>query len=457
MLSNAVRNLVDKTTEVPVDPLQPGEEFHPSRYAESSDESDNEYSDTSQDEASGGTRTIFYPRANVLIKNLKDDPNDEDAYERIRRLNDEIKRHLEEESPDEMDDGITIDVEAFREKYRAINSYAGSLRRNPMDEAARRKAETLIDELNDFIAKNRYPKSWAISIPYFAKSSELHTSTPPNFPRTRLGEVICAHRTWVTGYKEDGSPKNAYLIAILPNDNIPIGEIWSGTAIGEEAKNSYLASNMAEHIWKPDKRELGELKTRFKKVLRVFVQPSSKKETWVSILLGPRSSTDPPEETRVITRSNLIAFRKRADAFNDIADVYKKQGKDVPAHIAKTEPRQQRLAKNALQDTSNYANQSYSTMENARALKDLLLESGVNVQKRQNLEMGETAALVNAMLREQQNKNGHKSQHAFAQHGGSATNTNQDLRVEALESRIDELTAAVKEIAVGMRAREATG
>lgn len=59
-------------------------------------------------------------------------------------------------------------------------------------------------------------------------------------PTTRYGEPICGYRQCKNGHTRDGRERWAYLFAVLPNPDVPIGELMAGSLIGTDSEQKYL-------------------------------------------------------------------------------------------------------------------------------------------------------------------------------------------------------------------------
>lgn len=62
-------------------------------------------------------------------------------------------------------------------------------------------------------------------------------------PTTRYGEPICGYRQCKNGHTRDGRERWAYLFAVLPNPDVPIGELMAGSLIGTDSEQKYLKNS----------------------------------------------------------------------------------------------------------------------------------------------------------------------------------------------------------------------
>ncbi|KAA8641405.1 hypothetical protein EYZ11_010860 [Aspergillus tanneri] len=297
----------------------------------------------------------LYLTASEYIEVLKRDPENMEALQGIYNINEKIRAQLHENDMDTGQGEIQIGI--ILSRYREINPYLSRLKQTPTDVDALRKADCINDEIKDIIVEHGYPETWAMFIPPYTELSgggvgdtsttpagppvqrqaggRLQTAGPSlSNPVTRDGEPICGHREWKIGEK-DGEPIRAYLFAVLPDESVPIGELRSGTRLGETAKKAYFGSSVVNEVRRHEEMD----KEKWQELLAVFVHTTSARkvpEAWLMPLLADGSGTQTP----LMTRTEYRKLRNGVDAEYDIAQFYEKYGLTPPKYmIPKLPPR----------------------------------------------------------------------------------------------------------------------
>ncbi|GIJ86963.1 dnaJ (Hsp40), sub C, member 17 [Aspergillus pseudoviridinutans] len=393
--------------------------------------------------------------AGPYVERLKVDPDNAEAISKLQHINRaaiEYQNHNASEMALDGKDPVPIDI--LRDYYRTINSFVSRLRDEPNDVAAYRKAETINDEFLDYLNNHDYPRSWAINIRDILLDTRPKTRDRElSAPKTRDGEQICGYRSWKNGYNKGGEDRYAYLFAVLPDQNVPIGVLRSGSLLGQEAKREYLAFR--------GKNEVRKYKTsdedRWQELERVFVHTTgTRHETWVQPLLADRSATGQLEhiERPLMTRTEYRKLRCGIDGDYDIVDLYEKHGLNPPNHVMARLPRD-RSSKNKrsvpLLESSTYRrSQDHDTDVLDEILAQLRRQSLERKQgkERQKVKERETKkrserelAILNEALSEQTVPSQTTTTPIVVPKASSATATSQDEEIKSLQLQIAKLTS----------------
>lgn len=395
------------------------------------------------DKAKPGTASM--KNAGLYIHHLKVDPDNAEAISKLQHINRaaiEYQNNNASEMALDGKDPVPIDI--LRDYYRKINSFISRLREEPNDFAAYRKAETINDELLDYLNKHDYPHSWAINIRDTLLATKPATRDRElRAPKTRDGEQICGYRSWKNGYNKGGEDRYAYLFAVLPDQNVPIGVLRSGSLLGQDAKRKYLAFQGKNEVRKYETSD----EDRWQKLERVFVHTTgTRHETWVQPLLADRSATGQLEhiERPLMTRTEYRKLRCGIDGDYDIVALYEKHGLNPPNHVMARLPRD-RSSKNKssvplLESSTHRRSQDHDSDVLDRLLDQLRRQSLESKQEkeRQKVKGRETnklsereRAILNEALLEQ----------AVPSQKTSATGTNQDEEIKNLQLQIAKLTS----------------
>ncbi|GCB28275.1 chaperone protein DnaJ [Aspergillus awamori] len=259
------------------------------------------------------SREILHKLADDHIQKLKKQPGDEEALKALQRLNSWVGEY---ENKNGTMDSIIIDIEKLRSSYSAMQNWLPSLEQDPNNTEARRKVETVNDEIKVQCTKNHYPDTWSYDIP--GPHNPQPSSSPPRI-RSRDNELIC-------GIQKIG---NGYRVAVLENDKIPIGELRAGAKVGHDSVDSYMAS---EGRIEMTRLERDPDNGRKYKVLAVFEHKGPKHITWVGV-----KDTSNPEQSKphLVTLTNYRDIRRGVDADYDVRDLYRKYRRPAPNHISK--------------------------------------------------------------------------------------------------------------------------
>ncbi|KAI9039856.1 J domain-containing protein [Aspergillus affinis] len=316
------------------------------------------------DQPSEAIPIAFAALANPYIEILKRNPKNRAAKKSLDSLSSMAKEWFEENNlPD------TWNVEDLPQYYR--------------DLAAGRSGDRYSDqrhsELETYLVQHNCPRSWALrSGQDEDRTSDVRNPAPvsrgnnrlprpenkvhgPTFserardpdsmdidkpaPKTRDGEAICGHRSWQMSKQHEGK---AFLFAVLPDKDIPIGELRSGTKIGKDAMKGYLASDAVQEVCQVTEND----QHRFLELEAVFAHTSQGNtrapEIWVNMRLGDRSETGEElnVEKKIATRSSYRIVRSGVDADYDIVQFFEKYGRKPPAQLVNKLPSRKNMKVN---------------------------------------------------------------------------------------------------------------
>jgi hypothetical protein len=395
--------------------------------------------------------TASMKEAGLYVHHLMVDPDNAEAISKLQHINRAAAEYQNQNASEMALDGKDpVPIDILRDYYRKINRFVSYFREDPNDVAAYRKAETINDELVDYLTKHDYPRSWAISI----RDVLLDTSpaTREREPKTRDGEQICGYRSWTNGYNKGGEAKHAYLFAVLPDQNVPIGVLRSGSLLGQDARREYLAFRGKNEVRKYTTAD----EDRWQGLERVFVHSGTRHETWVQPLLADRSATGQLEhiERPLMTRTEYRKLRCGVDGDYDIVDLYEKHGRNPPDHVMARLPRD-RPTKNKrsvpLLESSTYRkSQDHDSDALDRILAQLRRQSleSKHEKERQKVKRQEAKkfsererAILNEALSEQAVSSQKTSMPIVVPKASSATGTSQDEEIKNLQLQIAKLTS----------------
>jgi hypothetical protein len=392
--------------------------------------------------------TASMKEAGLYVHHLKVDPDNAEAISKLQHINRAATEYQNQNASEMALDGKDpVPIDILRDYYRKINRFVSYFTEDPNDAAAYRKAETINDELVDYLTKHDYPRSWAINI-----RDILRPATREREPKTRDGEQICGYRSWTNGYNKGGEAKHAYLFAVLPDQNVPIGVLRSGSLLGQDAKREYLAFRGKNEVRKYTTAD----EDRWQGLERVFVHSGTRHETWVQPLLADRSPTGQLEhiERPLMTRTEYRKLRCGVDGDYDIVDLYEKHGRNPPNHVMARLPRD-RPTKNKrsvpLLESSTYRkSQDYDSDSLDRILAQLRRQSleSEHEKERQKVKRQEAKkfserelAILNEALSEQAVPSQKTSMPIVVPKASSATGTSQDEEIKNLQLQIAKLTS----------------
>ncbi|KAI9036320.1 J domain-containing protein [Aspergillus affinis] len=288
---------------------------------------------------------VYCALANPHVEALKKDPSSLDPETRLRQIEEWIDSWCQEAGVMSVD---MLNVSALRKYYyRLAAAVPGS---GDYDKHHR--------DLGDYITKHNFPISWATNPPTSVNekdgrgsASDPVRTTGPNAgpaknhsplswvdkrdggpPTTRDGAIIYGHKHWVIG-KND-----AYLFAVLPNRDVPIGELRSGTLVGHDSKKAYLFSNAVNKLKSKGEENPDRFQSRFQEAVAVFVHTSEPErrspETWVMALMADSSGKKLQNiEYALYTRSEFTSLRRGIDGGFDIAKIFADHGRIPPGRL----------------------------------------------------------------------------------------------------------------------------
>ncbi|KAL4889160.1 hypothetical protein BDV59DRAFT_205433 [Aspergillus ambiguus] len=292
----------------------------------------------------------FYLPAQPYIEALKENPDDQVAITKLKEINSQIEKYAEDNMLE--GEGLTIPDYALLDYYKKIDLVRDRLAQDETDSDAATQALDLDAGIRQVIGK-QFPLAWVVQGSSTAQSGQPSTrgstrstagtgsSTQPSIPPdgastgskgtvpasgmghqpcTRTGEPILGHRRWKVG-----SQGEAWLFAVLNDENSRVGELRSGTLIGCDAKEAYLGSKKGLEVTNigPGQRGFWE-KTEY-----FFLRPR-KNEIWEIWALCKT-----PTERLLVTLTSYRHLRRGVDADYDIALFCTKYGRPIPPNIAK--------------------------------------------------------------------------------------------------------------------------
>ncbi|CAK41194.1 hypothetical protein CBS115989_10118 [Aspergillus niger] len=258
-------------------------------------------------------RETLHRLADGHIQKLKMQPGDEEALTALRKLNSWIEEY---ETKNSTMNSIIIDIEKLRSSYSTMQKWLPSLKQDPNNIEARRKVDTVNDEIKDQCTKNNYPHTWAYDLP--GQRNPQPSPSPPGI-RSRDNELIC-------GIQKIG---NGYRVAVAKNDKIPIGELRPGAKVGHDSVDKYMASE--GRIEKTNLERDSENGRKYR-VRAVFKQDGPKNITWVGL---QDKSKPEPSKPYLVTLTNYREIRRGIDADYDVRDLYREYNVPLPLHISK--------------------------------------------------------------------------------------------------------------------------